>query len=252
MPGRLSYAPKPVQKPLPSDLDEWVRDDFPMLQRFSDEKDNYANDDLVHYINHHDSTGIYRDVILDSGSIAKSSWMLQLKAANKPAIEAGKAAARNTGLRGTGSRKRKSDATFEDQIAAYKQNLDRVKTKCMHIDRSPGQVRALINQVIQRGIMRKGEFCSATGLSVAAVNNFLKHEYPMDGDRSQVYPRAWDWFIKREIAGLPMPNANVAEKQKKRKTQPSASPMVFASTTARTGALPPISTITPATDGTSM
>ncbi|KAI3318971.1 hypothetical protein HD806DRAFT_539675 [Xylariaceae sp. AK1471] len=50
----------------------------------------------------------------------------------------------------------------------------------------------LTNNVVNNGIMKKGEFCKAIGNSNAAVNAFPKERQPMDYHTSEVYVNAWD------------------------------------------------------------
>lgn len=115
------------------------------------------------------------------------------------------------------SRKRKSDASSDEAIAAYKQDPDHIDVSDMSADKDCSAVRALINRVIDRGIFKKGEFCTAIGSSPTAVNRFLKSTGRDGGFGSDVYWEAWAWFKKRELAGLSMPAASAAS-QKKAKT----------------------------------
>ncbi len=66
---------------------------------------------------------------------------------------------------GSSSRKRKSQTSLEDDIAAYKQDLGHVYVDDIPIDASCNQVRGKINKLVDSGIMKKVEFCRATGLS---------------------------------------------------------------------------------------
>ncbi|KAI1781331.1 hypothetical protein F4818DRAFT_436525 [Hypoxylon cercidicola] len=85
----------------------------------------------------------------------------------------------------------KSDTSLDDDIAAYKQNLDHISTEDMPIDLTCNQVRGKINRLLDSGIMKKGEFSKAIGCSPATVNTFLSKRGSMDGDGSCVYADAW-------------------------------------------------------------
>ncbi|RYP81840.1 hypothetical protein DL770_005795 [Monosporascus sp. CRB-9-2] len=103
---------------------------------------------------------------------------------------------------GFSSRKRKSEASLEDDIAAYKQNLDHIFVEDMPVDSTCNQVRGKINRLIDSGIMKKGEFCTATGLSNQNLNSFLSKKGTYGGSGCAAYRCAWQWFKQREIAGV--------------------------------------------------
>lgn len=108
----------------------------------------------------------------------------------------------------TRGRKRKSSHSLQDDMDEFKQGLPHIDTSGMQIDLDCDQVRGQINQVVEGGVMKKTEFCSAIGVSNAAVNAFLKKRGPFDGAKSDTFTKAWDWFKQREIAGLKLPNVN--------------------------------------------
>ncbi|ROV92317.1 hypothetical protein VSDG_07303 [Cytospora chrysosperma] len=146
----------------------------------------------------------------------------RLGAATKTKAAASKPAAGN-------SRKRKSETTLEEDIAAYKQDLSHIDVDDMYIDLTCNQVRSRINKVIDSGIMKKGEFCTAIGSSNNSVNTFLKKSGSMDGSQSDAYGSAWAWFKQRELAGLKMPDstgttARPAAKKTKTTAASSATP----------------------------
>lgn len=116
------------------------------------------------------------------------------------------------------SRKRKSEVSLspDEAIAAYKQNLDHITINTDEIDLNPNAVRSLIQKVIERGIFKKGEFCNTIGCSPTAVNRFLEKTGVTGGIDSDVYDAAWEWFKKRELAGLPMPAAAPSAQKKAR------------------------------------
>ncbi|ORY60742.1 uncharacterized protein BCR38DRAFT_349871 [Pseudomassariella vexata] len=118
---------------------------------------------------------------------------------------------------GSASRKRKSESSLEDDIAAYKQSLDDIIVEDMPMDLSCDQVRTRINKVLDSNIMNKGEFCKAIGCGNAPVNNFLKKHGRMEGANSGVYTNAWEWFKQREVAGLKLPDV-----KKRQKTEAAA------------------------------
>lgn len=128
------------------------------------------------------------------------------------APKARKKAATATAPSGSSNKKRKSGASLEDDIAAYRQDLCDVDVDDMSIDMDCDKVRGLINQLIDSGIMRKGEFCAATGLSNANVNAFLAKEGANGGAKCAAYKPAWRFFKRREVRGLEMPSVEKRQK----------------------------------------
>ncbi|KAI2470380.1 hypothetical protein F4781DRAFT_390748 [Annulohypoxylon bovei var. microspora] len=122
----------------------------------------------------------------------------------------------NTTSKAPTSKKRKSETSLEDDIAAYKQALD-IETDGLPIDMTCNQVRGKINKLLDNGIMKKGEFCRTIGCNANSVNTFLSKRGSMDGEFSNVYPFAWGWFKQRELAGLKMPDV-----KKRQKTEAAA------------------------------
>ncbi|KAL7626479.1 hypothetical protein AAE478_003251 [Parahypoxylon ruwenzoriense] len=129
-------------------------------------------------------------------------------AAGQPLIVAATQPAPKT----TGSRKRKSETSLEDDIAVYKQNLDHIDTDGMQIDMTCNQVRGRINRLLDSGIMKKGEFCKAIGSNGNSLNTFLSKRGSMEGANSCVYDNAWGWFKQRELAGLKLPDVKKRQK----------------------------------------
>ncbi|KAI0013544.1 hypothetical protein F4779DRAFT_562154 [Xylariaceae sp. FL0662B] len=115
------------------------------------------------------------------------------------------------------SKKRKSESLLEDEIAAYKQDLDYIDTDGWPIDMTCGQVRGKINKLLDSGIMKKGEFCKATNSTSKSLNTFLSRRGTMDGANTAAYGNAWSFFKQREIAGLKMPDV-----KKRQKTEAAA------------------------------
>ncbi|KAI1099936.1 hypothetical protein F4804DRAFT_65025 [Jackrogersella minutella] len=129
------------------------------------------------------------------------------KASGQPLIvEAAK-----TTSKSTNSKKRKSETSLDDDIAAYKHDLD-IDVNGMQINMTCNQVRGKINKLLDNGIMKKGEFCKAIGSNINTVNTFLAKRGSMDGIGSSVYDNAWGWFKQRELAGLKMPDVKKRQK----------------------------------------
>lgn len=136
-------------------------------------------------------------------------------------------------------RKRKAETTattttLEEDIAAYKQDLSHIDVDGMVVDMSCEQVRRLINQVLDRRIMKKGEFCSAIGSSSHSVNTFLQRRGPTGGMCYGAYDNAWAWFKQRELAGLEMPD--VKKRQEAAAAGTSAGPATKKSKTSAAAA----------------
>ncbi|KAK8006606.1 hypothetical protein PG991_012903 [Apiospora marii] len=118
-----------------------------------------------------------------------------------------------------GSKKRKSEApelTLEEEIAAYKQDLNGVYSPEYYVDLhlpSPGTLRGRVNKLFDSGIMTKSEFCRAVGTNTNTLNRFLTQSRTANVSGSSVYAKAWIWFQQREEAGLKMPD--VRKRQKK-------------------------------------
>ncbi|XDG02628.1 hypothetical protein ABKA04_002243 [Annulohypoxylon sp. FPYF3050] len=110
-----------------------------------------------------------------------------------------------------------AETSLEDEIAAYKQNLDdTIKPHTFEDDPMPScqTVRNRINKLLDSGIMTKTEFTKAIGCSsVNTLNAFLRQTGPNGGSSSTAYYNAWAWFRQREVANLKMPD------MKKKQTQ---------------------------------
>lgn len=101
--------------------------------------------------------------------------------------------------------------------AAAEVDLDEIDCYGMHIDLNCDQVRRRIRTYLDSGEMKVGEFCSAIGVSNKSLNDFLRQSGRMKGSGSASYDGAWEFFKKREIAGLKMPK----KKQKTTATEKS-------------------------------
>ncbi|KAI0850278.1 hypothetical protein F5Y00DRAFT_233022 [Daldinia vernicosa] len=112
----------------------------------------------------------------------------------------------------TAGKKRKSETSLDEDIAAYKQDLSHIETDHLFIDMSCNQVRGKINKLLDSNIMKKGEFCDAIASTHRSVSVFLSKRGSMDGAESLAYTHAWKWFKQREIAGLKMPDVKKRQK----------------------------------------
>lgn len=113
---------------------------------------------------------------------------------------------------GSASKKRKAgpETSLAEDIAAYKQDLD-IDVDDMYVDMNCSQVRTRINQVLDGGIMNKGQFCKTIGSSNRSLNTFLQKR-GMDGANTDSYANAWAWFKQRELVGLKMPDVKKRQK----------------------------------------
>ncbi|TKA81218.1 hypothetical protein B0A49_00488 [Cryomyces minteri] len=88
----------------------------------------------------------------------------------------------------------------------------------MPLDKDCDQIRRMIHTFIDSGEMKVGDFRDAIGVSSTSYTNFLGQEGRSKGMHSETYNRAWEFFKKREIAGLKMPKkqkTSTAEQQTK-------------------------------------
>jgi hypothetical protein len=120
----------------------------------------------------------------------------------------------------TSGKKRKAELSLDEEIAAYKADLDDVVSPdSFENDQlaSCSAIRSKLNKLFDSGIMSKAEFCRATGANSNSLNKFLKQKGPMGGSGSCVWYNAYAWFKQREVMGLKMPNLkkHQLEQQKK-------------------------------------
>lgn len=146
------------------------------------------------------------------GPVEKNSAFSLLQSLNKEAASEIQAKAAATKPAAAYSKKRKSETSLEEDIAAYKQNLDHIDVDNLHVDQDCDQVRKQVNQVLDNAIVKKGEFCGAIGISNNSVNTFLRRCGPMEGIYSKTYINAWAWLKRRELAGLKMPDVKRRQK----------------------------------------
>jgi hypothetical protein len=67
-------------------------------------------------------------------------------------------------------------------------------------------VRGKINRFLEAGEMKVGQFCDAIGVSGNAYRRFMAQDGKFAGEHSDTYRGAWEFFKKREMAGLKTPN----------------------------------------------
>lgn len=153
----------------------------------------------------------------------------------------------NVASSASSSKKRKAEMSLEDEVAAYKQNLDDViSTNTFEDDRMPScqAVRNRINKMLDAGIMTKAEFSRALGSRNGNnLSNFLKQKGPFGGCNSAVYYNAWAWFRQREVAKLKMPDMKKRQMQEANATSYSAEGSASKTAPANATSLPDISNI---------
>ena len=108
------------------------------------------------------------------------------------------------------AQKRKSDGPPEEQTI----DLDSFDCEGMPIDKGPAQVRRQIRTFLDNGGMKIGEFCDAIGVSNHSLNMFLGQKGDK-GSGSHTFDGAWEFFKKREMAGLKMPGKSGGNKRQK-------------------------------------
>ena len=99
------------------------------------------------------------------------------------------------------SKKRKSN----DSAALENNDLDDIDCEGMVMDQNCDQVRRKIRRHLDSGA-KVGEFCNAIGVSNKSLNDFLRQSGKMKGSGSATYDGAWEFFKKREMAGIKIPN----------------------------------------------
>ena len=100
---------------------------------------------------------------------------------------------------GQASKKRKATTQPTDV------DLDDIDVENLPIDASCNQIRGKIRRLLDSGEVKKGEFAKAIGVSSKSLNGFLGQTGAMDGAGSASYDGAWEYFKKRELAGIKMP-----------------------------------------------
>jgi hypothetical protein len=133
------------------------------------------------------------------------------------------------------SNKRKST---EDHAPQAEVNLDDINVDGMVMDNCD-QVRRKINRLIDSGAITKTAFAREIGVSAKSLNGFLGVHGPMNGAAFAAYDAAWEYFKKREIAGIKLPvkaPAKVPAAKKQKTATASASPTASTSGAAGTAA----------------
>jgi hypothetical protein len=100
------------------------------------------------------------------------------------------------------SKKRKST---EEPVPVEPIDLDEIDVYDLPMDKNCDQVRRMINRFLDTGAMSKTALARAMGVSGKSLTGFLGTHGPMNGANFAAYGAAWEYFKKREIAGLKMP-----------------------------------------------
>ncbi|KAM0239577.1 hypothetical protein ACHAP5_008223 [Fusarium lateritium] len=178
---------------------------------------------------------LIRDKQVQANTASKENSVPITVPANKPTPTSGK--------------KRKAELSLDEEIAAYKADLDDVVSRDSFEDDklvSCSTIRSKMNKLFDSGIMTKAEFCRATGANSNSLNKFLKQKGPMGGSGSCVWYNAYAWFKQREVMGLKMPDPKKRqlEQQKKDNAADGTPSKAAANSTAKTSKdLPDISEI---------
>ncbi|KAI1774427.1 hypothetical protein F4818DRAFT_419894 [Hypoxylon cercidicola] len=132
----------------------------------------------------------------------------------------------------------------EDEIAAYKRNLDDVfAPKSFEKDLLPScqVVHNRINELLDAGIMTQTEFSKAIGCDgTNDLSDFLKHKGPYAGIKNEAFCNAFVWFRQREMAKLKMPNVNKGQVEE----EGTAKSILPDSTSKTASSIPDITDIT--------
>lgn len=103
----------------------------------------------------------------------------------------------------TASKKR---AFTDEQSEEAAVDLDDIDLDGMFIDENCDQVRRKINRFLDSGAMTKTAFAREIGVSVKSLSGFLSEHGATKGSGSATYGAAWEFFKKRELAGLKLPS----------------------------------------------
>ncbi|KAK4044406.1 hypothetical protein C8A01DRAFT_31460 [Parachaetomium inaequale] len=102
------------------------------------------------------------------------------------------------------SKKRKST---EDHAPAEPVDLDDIDLEGAPLDANCDQVRRKITKFLDSGAMTKTAFAKEIGVSAKSLGGFLGVSGRYQGSGFAAYPAAWEFFKKREIAGVKLPTA---------------------------------------------
>ena len=97
-----------------------------------------------------------------------------------------------------GTKKRKSDGPPP-------MDPDEIDLDGVPMDWNANQVRTRIRSYLNSGEMKVGEFQTKLGVSSKGYGEFMKQSGPTKGTGSDTYFAAFEFFKKREIAGVKMP-----------------------------------------------
>jgi hypothetical protein len=91
-------------------------------------------------------------------------------------------------------------------------DLDSIDLDGVPMDMNANQVRSKIRAYLNSGEMKVGEFQTAIGVNSKGYGEFMGQTGPHKGTGSNTYYNAFEFFKKRELAGVKMP-------RKKQKTE---------------------------------
>ncbi|KAM7205549.1 hypothetical protein V8F20_003133 [Naviculisporaceae sp. PSN 640] len=101
------------------------------------------------------------------------------------------------------SKKRKStDAALPEEPSV---NLDDINVMGMPRTENCDQIRRKITRFLDSGAMTKTGFCKEIGVSMKSLNGFMGEHGPYKGFNYAAYDGAWEFFKKREVAGVKLP-----------------------------------------------
>ncbi|KAJ4251481.1 hypothetical protein NW762_011466 [Fusarium torreyae] len=126
----------------------------------------------------------------------------------------------------TSGKKRKAGMSLDEEIAAYKQDLDHLVDRDSFQDDTPdacGTIRSKLNKLIDSGVMTKAELCRAIPANSNSLNKFLQQKGTMAGSGSCVWFNAYAWFKQREIMGIKMPNMKKRQLEQQKEDAAGAS-----------------------------
>ncbi|KAF4970560.1 hypothetical protein FZEAL_10012 [Fusarium zealandicum] len=145
--------------------------------------------------------------------------------------------AKAPGKTATAGHKRKAEMSLDEEIAAYKQDLDDVVSPdSFESDTIPscGTIRSKINKLIDSGIMTKTDFCKAIGANSNSLNSFLRKKGPFGGSGSSVWHNAYAWFQQRQVMKLKMPDVKKRQLEQHKKDAAEAAASSSSSTAQAT------------------
>ncbi|KAI0004397.1 hypothetical protein F4779DRAFT_600010 [Xylariaceae sp. FL0662B] len=97
------------------------------------------------------------------------------------------------------SRKRKSDAV---EVPDNPPEIDDDDPRIFEVIMTPNQVRRKIRDFIDGGNMKVGELQHALNVTSTSYQRFMRMRGVNDGSETDMYPRAFTFFRKRELQGL--------------------------------------------------